>query len=48
MLNHRIYQQSNKNVLEFWLYIHIPVTILLLLFAIIHVVAVFYYGRISW
>jgi cytochrome b561 len=43
-----IYQQRYKNVLEFWLYIHIPFTILLLLFAILHVAAVFYYGRISW
>jgi cytochrome b561 len=43
-----IYQQRYKNVLEFWLYIHIPFTILLLLFAILHVAAVFYYGRIAW
>ena len=43
-----IYQQRYKNVLEFWLYIHIPFTILLLLFAVIHVAAVFYYGRIAW
>lgn len=43
-----IYQQRYKNILEFWLYIHIPFTILLLLFAILHVAAVFYYGRISW
>lgn len=43
-----IYQQRYKNVLEFWLYVHIPFTILLLLFAIIHVVAVFYYGRVAW
>ncbi len=43
-----IYQQRYKNVLEFWLYIHIPFTILLLLFALLHVAAVFYYGRISW
>jgi hypothetical protein len=43
-----MYQQRYKNFLEFWLYIHIPFTILLLLFAIIHVAAVFYYGRISW
>lgn len=43
-----IYQQRYKNILEFWLYIHVPFTILLLLFAIIHVAAVFYYGRISW
>ncbi len=43
-----IYQQRYKNVLESWLYIHIPFTILLLLFAIVHVVAAFYYGRIAW
>jgi hypothetical protein len=42
-----IYQQRYKNILEFWLYIHIPFTILLLLFAIVHVIAVFYYGRIA-
>ena len=29
-----IYQQRYKNILEFWLYIHIPFTILLLVFAI--------------
>ena len=43
-----IYQQRYKNVLESWLYIHIPFTILLLVFSIIHVVAAFYYGRITW
>jgi hypothetical protein len=43
-----IYQQRYKNILEFWLYIHIPFTILLLLFAIIHVAAVLYYGRVAW
>ena len=43
-----IYQQRYKNVLEAWLYIHIPFTILLLLFAVIHVAAVFYYGRVAW
>ena len=43
-----IYQQRYKNVLESWLYIHIPFTILLLVFAIVHVAAAFYYGRIAW
>jgi len=43
-----MYQQRYKNILEFWLYIHVPFTILLLLLAIIHVVAVFYYGRVVW
>ena len=43
-----IFQQRYKNVLEFWLYIHIPFTIALLVFAVLHVMAVFYYGRIPW
>jgi hypothetical protein len=41
-----IFQQRYKNVLEFWLYIHVPFTIALLLFAALHIGAVFYYGRI--
>lgn len=40
-----IFQQRYKNVLEFWLYIHVPFTIALLVFTVVHVVAVFYYGR---
>ena len=40
-----VYQQRYKNVLEFWLYIHVPFTIALLAFAILHIAAVFYYGR---
>lgn len=43
-----VYQQRYKNILEFWLYIHVPFTIALLVFSIVHVVAVFYYGRVSW
>ena len=43
-----IYQQRYKNVLEAWLYIHIPFTIALLVFAVVHMVAVFYYGRVPW
>jgi len=43
-----IFQQRYKNVLEFWLYIHIPFTIALLAFSIVHIVAVFYYGRMPW
>jgi len=42
-----VYQQRYKNILEFWLYIHVPFTIALLVFAVIHVVAVFYYGRVA-
>lgn len=44
-----VYQQRYKNILEFWLYIHVPFTIALLAFAALHVAAVFYYGRVpSW
>lgn len=40
-------QQRYKNVLEFWLYVHVPFTIALLAFMVIHVIAVFYYGGIA-
>lgn len=43
-----IYQQRYKNILEAWLYIHIPFTVATLLMSIVHIVAVFYYGRIAW
>lgn len=43
-----IFQQRYKNVLEFWLYIHVPFTIALLVLSIVHIAAVFYYGRITW
>lgn len=41
-----MYQQRYKNILEFWLYIHVPVTIAVLVFGTVHVVAVFYYGKV--
>ncbi len=43
-----IYQQRYKNVLEAWLYIHVPFTIALLVFSVVHVAAAFYYGSIQW
>ena len=43
-----VYQQRYKNILEFWLYIHIPFTIALIAFAVLHIAAVFYYGRMPW
>jgi hypothetical protein len=43
-----LFQQRYKNVLESWLYIHVPFTIALLLFAVVHVAAVFYYGTLPW
>jgi len=43
-----IFQQLYKNLLESWLYVHVPVTIALLVFAAVHIVAVFYYGQVKW
>lgn len=43
-----VFQQRYKNVLEFWLYIHVPFTLALLVFAALHIGAVFYYGRMPW
>jgi Ferric reductase like transmembrane component. len=43
-----MFQQRYKNILEAWLYLHVPFTIALLLFAVLHVVAVFYYGKVIW
>jgi len=43
-----VFQQRYKNVLEFWLYIHVPFTIALLILAALHITAVFFYGRLPW
>jgi hypothetical protein len=43
-----LFQSRYKNVLESWLYVHVPFTVALLVLAIVHVVAVFYYGRMPW
>ena len=43
-----LFQQRYKNVLESWLYVHVPFTVALLVLAVVHVVAVFYYGRLPW
>ena len=43
-----LFQQRYKNVLESWLYVHVPFTVALLVFAVAHVVAAFYYGSLRW
>ena len=43
-----IFQQRYKNILEAWLYVHVPFTIALLIFAAVHITAVFYYGQVRW
>lgn len=42
-----IYQQRYKNVLEAWLYLHVPFTIAAMVLAVVHVVAVFYYRKVG-
>ena len=42
-----IYQQRYKNVLEAWLYLHVPFTVAAMVFAVVHVVAVFYYRKVG-
>lgn len=46
LLMRLMYQQRYKNILEFWLYIHVPVTVAVIVFGTVHVVAVFYYGKV--
>jgi uncharacterized membrane protein len=43
-----MFQQRYKNILEAWLYVHVPFTIALLVFSALHVAAVFYYGSVRW
>jgi hypothetical protein len=46
LLIRMLFQQRYKNILEAWLYVHVPFTIALLVFAIVHIAAVFYYRRV--
>lgn len=41
------YQQRYRNILQAWLYIHVPFTIALLVFAVFHIAAVFYYAKLQ-
>ncbi len=47
LLQRLIAQQRYRNVLQFWLYLHVPFTIALLVFAAIHIIAVFYFGNVT-
>lgn len=46
LLIRMLFQQRYKNILEAWLYIHVPFTIALLVFAIVHIAAAFFYRRV--
>jgi hypothetical protein len=42
-----VYQQRYKNILEAWLYVHVPFTIAAMVLAVVHVAAVFYYRKVG-
>ena len=48
LLRRLIVQQRYKNILDAWLYVHVPFTFALLIMAAVHITAVFYYGHIHW
>jgi LPXTG-motif cell wall-anchored protein len=48
LLRRLIVQQRYKNILQAWLYVHVPFTFALLIVVALHITAVFYYGRIPW
>ena len=41
------YQERYKNLLDVWLWLHVPLTVLLILLIAVHVVAAFYFGALS-
>ena len=41
-------QQRYKNMLEAWLYVHVPFTFALFVVAAAHIFGVFYYGAVRW
>jgi hypothetical protein len=46
-LEHRMVAQMRlQNLLEAWLYFHLPVSIVMLVMVIIHILVVFYYGYV--
>ena len=48
LLHRLVIQQRYKNILEAWLYVHVPFTFALLIIAALHIAAVFYYGHVHW
>lgn len=42
------YQERYKNLLDVWLWVHVPLTVLLLVLIVAHVIAAFYFGAVSW
>ena len=41
-------QQRYRNILDFWLYLHLPLSIALIALIAAHLWGAFYYGKISW
>lgn len=48
-LHHRLLQQQRyRNLLDFWLWIHLPLSIAMIVLIIAHLVSVFYFARIEF
>jgi len=43
-----VYQQRYRNILDFWLYMHLPLSVAMLVLIVAHVFGVFYYGVVKF
>lgn len=43
-----VYQQRYRNILDFWLYLHLPLSVAMLVLIVAHVWGVFYYGVVRF
>lgn len=43
-----VYQQRYRNILDFWLYLHLPLSIAMIVLIVAHVWGVFYYGVVKF
>ncbi|MCM2313630.1 MAG: hypothetical protein NDJ92_00570 [Thermoanaerobaculia bacterium] len=43
-----VYQQRYRNILDFWLYLHIPLSVAMIVLIFAHVWGVFYYGVVKF
>jgi hypothetical protein len=43
-----VYQQRYRNILDFWLYLHLPLSVAMIVLIVAHVWGVFYYGVVKF
>jgi len=43
-----VYQQRYRNILDFWLYMHLPLSVAMIVLIVAHVFGVFYYGVVKF